>query len=575
MGCIINLKSGIYNQQAYTNKLEKGLFMKFIKNLGKLLLIVSLLNILSGSVIAQGKKGGLHKSSLQSNAITQEVSIDYSDSPSSYGLAWHTGMIPDEYNPNGFVEWLGANVSPDPAPPAENADTYDDGVSWTSAQVGQPFDLTFIAILGSPFGCSEKVNVEAWIDYNQNGVFDSNEKALDWFNTIYAQAAIDWCGLDPALFPTTVTQPVNVPADAVAGNTWMRVRLWWEDPTGGIGIEGNAPPTGEVLWGEVEDYPITITPADDPNLLLNPSFELDDNADNIPDNWIPGQLVAGDGRSADFAKEGTYSLKITGDATKQKQVKQNIAINGNAGDVLVFSGNNKTDGASASGSYIGAIVYLTYTDGTEDSQKILFDKNTHDWTKKAAAITAQKNYTSARVYVGYCNQTGTGYFDDFKLYKTTYLANTLLNPSFEIDDNADNIPDNWIPSQLVAGDGRSADFAKEGTYSLKIAGDATKQKQIRQTISISGNAGETLVLTGENKTNGTSGSGGYVGAVLYLTYADATQSSHPMLFNKDTHDWNKRSIAVVAQKNYTSARLYITYYNQTGTAYFDDFKLLR
>ncbi len=311
------------------------------------------------------------------------------------------------------------------------------------------------------------------------------------------------------------------------------------------------------------------------NLLKNASFEIDDNADNIPDNWTPIIMSAGDGRSADYAKDGAYSLKLVGDTAKQKQVKQNIAINGNAGDVLVLTGENKTVGAASNGGYILGIIYLTYTDGTESSHPILFNKDTHDWTKKSIAITATKNYASARLYVGYYNQTGTAYFDDFKLSKAINMANTLLNPSFETDADSNNVPDDWTPIIMSPGDGRSADFAKEGSYSLKLVGDTAKQKQIRQNLAISGNAGDTLVFTGENKTIGTSAFGGYVGAVVYLTYTDGTESSHQILFNKDSHDWSKKSVAITAQKAFASARLYIVYYNQTGIAYFDDFRLLK
>lgn len=350
-------------------------------------------------------------------AQSQGEAVDYSDAPTSYGLASHKGTVPDpEIFPTGFVEWLGANISPDAVPPAENADTYDDGVTWTSPQVGQNFNLTFQAIFGTSFDCSEKVNVEAWIDYNRNGVFDDTEKALDWFGTIYSSTAITWCGLDPSLYPTTVTSSIAVPANAVAGNTWMRVRLWWiESPNG---IEGNATPTGEILWGEVEDYPITIAPVPGPtNLLQNSSFEVDADNNGIPDGWSPSNLVTGDGRSADFAKEGSYSLKITGENTKLKSVKQRIPVSGNAGDTFTFSGWNKTEGASTTGRCILGIIYFNNVDGSRQAGYMRFARNIHDWTQLSTNFTANKNFSSIDIAIGYFYQTGAGYFDDFKLLR--------------------------------------------------------------------------------------------------------------------------------------------------------------
>ena len=181
-----------------------------------------------------------------------EPVVDYSDAPVSYGVASHTGIEPISWMPKGFVEWLGPDISPDAAPPAEDSDTYDDGVSWTPMTVGQPFDLTFQATFSTAFADSENVNVEAWIDFNQNGVFDSNERAMDWFGPI---DSIEYFS------PTIITQTLNVPSDAVTGNTWMRVRLWWYDPDGENGISQDMPPTGDIMWGEVEDYPVSISTA--------------------------------------------------------------------------------------------------------------------------------------------------------------------------------------------------------------------------------------------------------------------------------------------------------------------------
>ena len=180
-------------------------------------------------------------------SFADEPVVDYSDAPASYGLASHTGITPVPWIPKGFVEWLGPDVSADTAPPAE--DTYDDGVSWTPMTVGQPFNLTFQGTFSTDFADSENVNVEAWIDFNQNGIFDSNEKAMDWFGPI---DSINY------FTPTIITQTLSVPSDAVTGNTWMRVRLWWYDPDYDEGVPQDMPPTGDIQFGEVEDYPVSI-----------------------------------------------------------------------------------------------------------------------------------------------------------------------------------------------------------------------------------------------------------------------------------------------------------------------------
>ena len=77
--------------------------------------------------------------------------------------------------------------------------------------------------------------VDAWIDFDQSGTFDANEKIIN-------------SGIVKTI--ATKTFQFFVPATAIAGNTYARVRV---SLTGGIG------PTGLVAGGEVEDYQVAIT----------------------------------------------------------------------------------------------------------------------------------------------------------------------------------------------------------------------------------------------------------------------------------------------------------------------------
>ncbi|MPN46146.1 hypothetical protein SDC9_193729 [bioreactor metagenome] len=71
-----------------------------------------------------------------------------------------------------------------------------------------------------------------WIDYNQNGVFEDNEKT-----TLSATA--------------TATGNVVIPEDAVLGNTRMRVKTVYGTT--------NLTPCGTFTYGQVEDYTVKIT----------------------------------------------------------------------------------------------------------------------------------------------------------------------------------------------------------------------------------------------------------------------------------------------------------------------------
>jgi len=76
----------------------------------------------------------------------------------------------------------------------------------------------------------------AWIDWNQNGTFNTNEQVM--------ALTVATAG------PHTVSVPV--PADALPGNTRIRVRLHW------LNTGPNNTPCGNSTYGQVEDYCVVV-----------------------------------------------------------------------------------------------------------------------------------------------------------------------------------------------------------------------------------------------------------------------------------------------------------------------------
>jgi hypothetical protein len=175
----------------------------------------------------------------------EPLSSDYGDAPDSYGSICY---YIDDANPTR----LGATVdSDDNFQSSANADgddndgnNDDDGVTFTN-----PSGLTA--------GASESVTVtwstndndsyiSAWIDFNQNGTFDANEKVIDDFE----QGAFNNTSTGAESFTFTV------PVDAVCGTTFARFIITSdpnEGPTGDFCNSGNTSDDGEV-----EDYQVTI-----------------------------------------------------------------------------------------------------------------------------------------------------------------------------------------------------------------------------------------------------------------------------------------------------------------------------
>ncbi len=98
------------------------------------------------------------------------------------------------------------------------------------------YDLTVnIGYDGFPF----VENVQAWIDYNQDGVFDEETE-----NVVNIEEDIT----------NELVMPITIPADAIAGLTRMRIAIKWRE-----GNDTTKPqPCGTYDFGEIEDYCVNI-----------------------------------------------------------------------------------------------------------------------------------------------------------------------------------------------------------------------------------------------------------------------------------------------------------------------------
>lgn len=114
-----------------------------------------------------------------------------------------------------------------------------------------------------------------WIDFNQDGIFVPQERVLGTIT-------------EPLDFgeTTQVQQSFTIPANALLGNTRMRIRVA-EDDQFSQGTNFNTPPCNEnessiaiLDWGETEDYTIKITGALGINEALKRAFSVYPNPVN-------------------------------------------------------------------------------------------------------------------------------------------------------------------------------------------------------------------------------------------------------------------------------------------------------
>jgi len=114
-------------------------------------------------------------------------------------------------------------------------------------------------------GPTNSQDTRAWIDYNNDGVFSTNEKVMEKINQF-----------DPVSI-------VQIPSN-IAVNTPIRLRISSDE------VGNNNGPTGNVSRGQVEDYAIIVATCPDPSNIIigqisNSSVELNWLAGGSEDSW--------------------------------------------------------------------------------------------------------------------------------------------------------------------------------------------------------------------------------------------------------------------------------------------------
>lgn len=184
--------------------------------------------------------------------ITIVPALDFGDAPSTYGTllanngARHT-IVPDFYLGSGIDE----ESNGQPTATANGDDTGntddEDGVVFTTP-------LTVGATATIQVTASAAGKLDAWIDVNGNGVFDTAEQ-------IFASQP-----LNPAENTLSFLVPVGTVSDI---STFARFRF---SQAGGLG------PTGAAPDGEVEDYQVTLA-----GTAISGRVFADDNSNGVRD----------------------------------------------------------------------------------------------------------------------------------------------------------------------------------------------------------------------------------------------------------------------------------------------------
>jgi hypothetical protein len=202
--------------------------------------------------------------------------------------------------------------------------------------------------------------VAAWIDYNQNNVFETSERIMATTGTYAGQGTTANGGL------VTVT----IPASALGGTTRLRVRC-------GFGVAGTTiDPCANVTFGETEDYVVVVAAAGVTN-----SFPGTNNFPGITTSGIVLQAgLVFDGSTTAFPKPSVIVDRLNATGFSQRFRYQIIVVNASplAADQVVYEMRDPANPSSAnipvpagttpwtfiSGSATGVASRSTPNDGT-------------------------------------------------------------------------------------------------------------------------------------------------------------------------------------------------------------------
>ncbi len=292
------------------------------------------------------------------------------------------------------------------------------------------------------------------------------------------------------------------------------------------------------------------------NLLTNNSFETSGSYTCSPDTTSVSY--------ADDAYMGNKSLYMN--ATESSELS--------LGNITVAPGETYTFSAYAKLTKGDAYICLG------SSQSEVFDEVREDWTRLQVSYT---NNTTANVTIPaklMCGEDTQVYYDCVQIEKTATASR------FNLVDNGDfrNGADSWtiINSEFARVHTTAPAKTLDG-YAYQVFGNPSAQKRMVQTVNVSGNAGDTFVLSGwamgkaaAFHTEDTSTTNARQYGIIGTFYKDGTAGKEFILqFNPDVAQWQYGAQMMVAEGQYDSIKIELVHDYNVNHVCFDGIQLFK
>lgn len=284
-------------------------------------------------------------------------------------------------------------------------------------------------------------------------------------------------------------------------------------------------------------------------------------------------------------RNGSYAVKLTSTGTQdsQKAILVSDYIDVTPESKYNVSWYVKTAAVGSSGG--GATVDIRWYNSSQQlletwvntapSTDTLGVQN--DWLRKGARVVSPADALYAKVALK-VNDIGTAWFDNvqFEYGPVINQYNLLSNESFETDIDNDAEPDGWSYTNFVIGngDGIVSDESHSGNHAVLIHGDASTNKYVYQKINLEGKTGTPVHISGWAKPEGASPTGGDFSLLIQVVFKDGSPDGwYGFDYNKTGSDWEYKETEIRPPKDFSHIAIYAKFENQTGKAWFDDFKI--
>lgn len=295
--------------------------------------------------------------------------------------------------------------------------------------------------------------------------------------------------------------------------------------------------------------------------------------------------------NSSFESSGSYTCTPASTAVSY----QNVAYIGNKSLYMNATESSELSLGTitvAPGETYTFSAYVKLTSGTAyislgSSQSEVFTEVREDWTRLQVSYT---NNTTADAEVTaklLCSGATQVYFD------CVQLENTVTASRFNLVDNGDfrNNGNSWDNSSHQFSRVRTTTPAKNlNGYVYQVHGNPSIQKRMIQTVNISGNAGDTFVLSGwgmgkaaalrtvsdDNESQNTSTTNVPLYAIIGTFYNGNTAGKKFVLrFNPDVAQWQYGAQVMVADGAYTSIKIELAHDYNVNYVCFDGIQLFK